>query len=442
MTFATSFLTTTVFAYLNRVHSSRRLARECRRNLEAIWLVEGLAPGYRTIAEFRKLNGKALKAACKDFVALCKELDLLGGEVVAIDGAFFNASASDASVVTKTRLEKDLKQIEVDIDAYCRDLDAHDQQERDGTADLGTASDLEAKLDKLKARQARKQAQIKQLQDSGETQLSRTDPDARALRKAGQKTTGYNVQNTVDAKHKIIVDHEVTNAGNDAEQLAAQAIAAKAALEVDNLIAVADAGYYSERQLADCAAANITAYVGIPDKHQTVRAQGRFSGAQFQYVGGADVYVCLGGEVLRPQGKPAPIHGILRRRYTRPAKACQGCPLKGICLPESGAGRQIYRSEHAAVAEIHGQRMAEQGRERMAQRASLVEHPFGTLKRWFGWDHFLVRGFEKVRGEMSLMVLGYNLIRVINILGLAALRDYCAQRLPRGQTATQAEVAA
>jgi transposase/cell division protein FtsB len=431
-----------IFGYLNRVHSSRRLARECRRNLEAIWLVEGLAPGYRTIAEFRKLNGKALKAACKDFVALCKELDLLGGEVVAIDGAFFNASASDASVVTKTRLEKDLKQIEADIDAYCRDLDAHDQQERDGTADLGTASDLEAKLDKLKARQARKQAQIKQLQDSGETQLSRTDPDARALRKAGQKTTGYNVQNTVDAKHKIIVDHEVTNAGNDAEQLAAQAIAAKAALEVDNLIAVADAGYYSEKQLADCAAANITAYVGIPDKHRAVRAEGRFSGAQLQYVGGADVYVCPGGEVLRPQGKPAPIHGILRRRYTRPAKACQGCPLKGICLPESGAGRQIYRSEHAAVAETHGQRMAEQGRERMAQRASLVEHPFGTLKRWFGWDHFLVRGFEKVRGEMSLMVLGYNLIRVINILGLAALRDYCAQRLPRGQTATQAEVAA
>lgn len=431
-----------IFGYINRVHSSRRLARECRRNLEAIWLVEGLVPGYRTIAEFRKINGPALKAACKDFVALCKELDLLGGEVVALDGAFFNASASDASVVTKTRLEKDLKQLELDIDAYCQGLDARDQQESGAAADLGTAGALDAKLAKLKARQARKQAQIKHLEDSGETQLSRTDPDARALRKAGQQTVGYNVESTVDAKHKLIVHHEVTNAGNDAEQLARQATAAKEVLGVDSLIAVADAGFYSEAQLAACAQANITTYVAIPDKHQAITAEGRLSGAQFHYIPGADVYVCPGGEVLRPQGKPAPIHGVLRQRYTRPARACQGCPLKGICLPEKTGRRQIYRSEHAPVAEAHRRRMAEEGTERMRQRASLVEHPFGTLKRWFGWDHFLVRGFEKVRGEMSLMVLGYNLTRVINILGLQAFRDYCAQRLTSGRMAAQAAVVA
>jgi len=431
-----------IFGYINRVHSSRRLARECRRNLEAIWLIEGLAPGYRTIAEFRKINGRPLKAACKDFVALCKELDLLGGEVVAVDGAFFNASASDASVVTKTRLEKDLKQIELDIDAYCQGLDAQDEQESGSALDLGTTCELDAKLAKLKAQQARKQAQIKRLEDSGETQLSRTDPDARALRKAGQQTVGYNVESTVDAKHKLIVHHEVTNDGNDTEQLARQAMAAKEVLEVDRLIAVADAGFYSEVQLVACAQANITAYVGIPDRHQTVTAEGRLSGAQFHYIPGADVYVCPGGALLRPQGKPTPIHGILRQRYTRTARACQGCALKGICLPEKSGRRVIYRSEHAPVVQAHRQRMDEEGRERMRQRASLVEHPFGTLKRWFGWDHFLVRGFEKVRGEMALMVLGYNLTRVINILGLQAFRDYCARRLTGGRMAAQAAVAA
>jgi transposase len=431
-----------IFGYINRVHSSRRLARECRRNLEAIWLVEGLAPGYRTIAEFRKINGPALKAACKDFVALCKELDLLGGEVVAVDGAFFNASASDASVVTKTRLEKDLKQIELDIDAYCQGLDAQDEQESGSALDLGTTGELDTKLAKLKAQQARKQAQIKQLEDSGETQLSRTDPDARALRKAGQQTVGYNVESTVDATHKLIVHHEVTNDGNDAEQLARQAIAAKEVLGVDRLIAEADAGFYSEAQLAECAAANITAYVAIPDKYRAVSAEERFSGAQFPYLLQVDAYICPGGQLLRPQGKPALRRGVERTRYTCPASQCKGCPLKAACLPARTPQRQIWRSEHAEVAEAHRERMATEGRERMVQRASLVEHPFGTLKRWFGWDHFLVRGFKKVRGEMALMVLGYNLTRVINILGLQAFRDYCARRLTGGRMAAQAAVAA
>jgi hypothetical protein len=283
-----------------------------------------------------------------------------------------------------------------------------------------------------------RRAQIKDLQERGETQRSRTDPDARVLHKRGQQTVGYNVQSVVDHKHRLIAHHEVTNAGNDSGQLAAQAIAAKKVLGVAALTVVADAGYYSEAELAACAQANIAVYVPIPDKYQPILAAGRFSGAQFQYVAGADAYVCPGGEVLRPQGKPAPIYGILRQRYTRPPTACQGCPLKCVCLPGKTPRRQLYRSEHAAVAEAHRQRMAAEGAERMRQRAGLVEHPFGTLKRWFGWDHFLVRGFAKVRGEMALMVLGYNLMRVLTILGWQAFRDYCAQRLSCHGAATPA----
>jgi hypothetical protein len=324
--------------------------------------------------------------------------------------------------------------LELDIEAYCQALDAQDECEREAAPVLDAERALPEKLEKLKARQARQRAQLDRLEASGETQLSGTDPDARALRKTGQSTVGYNVQNVVDAKHKLIVHHDVTNAGNDAEQLAPQALAAKEALGVDRLVADADAGYYSEAQLAECARADIEVYVPIPDKHGAVAAEGRFSGVQF--------HSAAGGEVLTPQGKPNPICGVRRTRYTRPATACQGCLLAVVCLPEKTRQRQIYRSEHAETVEAHRRRMAEAGTERMRQRAGLAEHPFGTLKRRFGWDHFLVRGFEKVRGEMGLAALGYNLTWVLNILGLRAFRDYCARRLRDHRAATEAAIAA
>jgi transposase len=419
-----------IAGYLDRVHSSRRLARECRRNLEFMWLLEGLTPGYRTIAAFRQRNGPALRAVCKDFIVLCQDLDLLGGEEIGIDGAFFNASASAASVTTKTRLEKQLKQIERTIGDYHQGLDAQDAQEQGLSEDLSKAPELAAKIVKLQARQACKQAQFKQLEDSGETQISRTDPDARALSKAGQSLVGYNVQSVVDSKHRLIAHYAVTNAGNDTAQLAPQALAAQAVLAVDGLVVVADAGYFNEAQLADCAQANIRVYVPLPDYDKRLTAQGRLSGASFAYRPDTDVYRCPGGHDLHPYGEPHRRAGTGTRytRYSRPPGACQDCPLRAACLPKSGR-RQIYRSEQAPVVDALRQRMAGEGPARMRQRAGLVEHPFGTLKRWFGWDHFLVRGFEKVWGEMSLMVLGYNLTRVSHILGLQAFRDYCAQRL-------------
>ena len=334
--------------YLNRVHSSRRLARECQRNLEAIWLLEGRAPGYRTIAEFRRVNGPALKATCREFVAVCKELDLLGGEVVGIAGTFVSAWASDASVVIKTRLERELKQIELDIDAYYRGLDAQDEQEREAPGSLAANPPCPRRSNGSRSarRAGRRRSRIWR---SAARPNSRVLTRRAGLHKRGQQTVGYNVQSVVDHKHRLIAHHEVTNAGNDSGQLAAQAIAAKEVLGVAALTVVADAGYYSEAELAACAQANIAVYVPIPDKYQPILAAGRFSGAQFQYVAGADAYVCPGGEVLRPQGKPAPIYGILRQRYTRAPNACHGCPLKCVCLPAKTPRRQLYRTEHAAV---------------------------------------------------------------------------------------------
>jgi len=416
-----------LYGYINRVHSSRRLERECRRNLECIWLLEGVVPCYRTIAEFRRVNGQALRRANREFILLCKDLELLGGETVGIDGSFFNASASDASILTKQTLEAELKQIEGDINAYHQQLDGNDRAEGKHGDLFGDDPALGAKLEQLKRRQARKQAQLKQLHDSGETQLSRTDPDARSLSKGKQHTVGYNVQSSVDAKHKLIVHHEVTNAGNDSQQLSRQCTAAMDVLGVDRLSAVADAGYYSEAELAASQAAGATVYVPIPDKHKATKAQGRLSGARFHYNAHIDAYTCPAGELLPPRGAAHEKNGVLRTRYSRPACQCKDCPLQAVCLPKPDAARSVYRSEHAELVAAHRQRMAEQGAERMRQRSGLVEHPFGTLKRWFGWDHFLVRGFEKVRGEMSILVLGYNLTRVINILGVVAFRKYCAR---------------
>jgi transposase len=418
-----------LYGYINRVHSSRRLEHACRVNLELIWLLEGLVPSYRTIAEFRRVNGKALRAVNREFVLLCKELELLGGETVGVDGSFFNASASDASVVSKKTLESELKEIDEEIERYHRLAESTDTEEGQ-TGDLfGDDPALSDKLNKLKKRQERKRAQIKRLEDSGEKQLSRTDPDARSLSKGKQHTVGYNVQQTVDAKHKLIVHHEVTNAGNDSEQLSKQCTGAMEVLGVETITAVADAGYYSEGELAACEAAGANVYVGIPDKHKAVTAQGRLSGKHFHYNARIDAYSCPAGELLHPRGRPQKKNGVWRTRYSRPSGRCQGCALQGVCLSKPEAARSIYRSEHADVVEAHRKRMAEQGAERMRQRAGLAEHPFGTLKRWFGWDHFLVRGFEKVRGEMSLMVLGYNLTRVLNILGVDRFQQHCAERV-------------
>lgn len=418
-----------LFSYLNRVTSSRRIAHECQRNLEFIWLLEGLRPSYRCIADFRTTHGEALQASCKDFVLLCKKLELLGGELVAIDGAFFNGNASDKSILSKRQIEKELEQIEVQVGAYHQALEVQDQAEQ-GQPEAQSRGEVEAlgvKLEQIKAHQAKREAQLKTLEACDQTQLSRTDPDARMLSKSGQRVVGYNVQNVIDAKHKLIVHHEVTNAGNDAEQLSAQAKAAKDILEVGSLEVVADGGYYSEKELAACQAAQITAYVP-PCAEHVAPEDGRLSCAEFRYDPMQNAYVCPAGALLLPRKEKATRQDkkpgeISRTGYSTRKAVCATCALKDKCLPPSGK-RLIWRSEHAELIAQHRQRMEQEGAARMKTRASLAEHPFGTLKTWFGWRHFLLRGFKKVRGEMSLMVLGYNLTRVINILGLDAFRAY------------------
>jgi transposase len=424
-----------LYGYINQVRSSRRLDREACRNLEMIWLLKNLKPGYRTIANFRKENWKALKAVNRSFVLLVREIGLVGGTVVAIDGSFFHGDASKASIFTRKRLAEQVANLDREIEAYGKSLEDNDAAEAshrgDGHGDGGggDSGDLGARVKELMAKRWRALADLDRLEASGETQISLTDPDARLLSKNGQTLAGYNVQSVVDDKHKLIVASSVVNDSSDVGQLHAMSKAAKAALEAETLQVLADAGYYSSTELKACEDDGIEAYVPSPEGNGVLEKQGRFSLKNFSYDPAADAYRCPAGELLRPtKGRFTNTSGRVEIRYLSRKAICGACPLRARCLTEKSAHRSIGRWEHEDVLERHRARM--QGAdELMRRRSAIVEHPFGTIKCRAGYRHFLVRGFNKVRGEWNLMALCYNFTRVLNILGFERFVAYMAAKI-------------
>ncbi|MGB9654189.1 MAG: IS1182 family transposase, partial [Pseudolabrys sp.] len=423
-----------LYGYINQVRSSRRLEREASRNLELIWLLKNLKPGYRTIANFRKENWEALKAVNRSFVLLVRELGLVGGSVVAIDGSFFHGDASKASIFTRKRLAEQITKLDLEIEAYGKSLEDNDAVEAKdqtknqtrgrtdgpGNGGGGDGGNIGAKVAALMAQRSRAQADLARLEDSGETQLSLTDPDARHLVKSGQGVAGYNVQVAVDDKHKLIIASEVVNDSSDVGQLHAMAKAAKEALDAEALQVLADEGYYSSTELKACEDDGIKAYVPVPKGNRQIEKKGRFSLKDFSYDPAADAYRCPAGELLRPmEGRWENTSGRTEIRYASSAKTCKACPLKARCLSPTASRRTIGRWEHEDVLERHRARMRDAS-ELMRRRSGIVEHPFGTLKCRAGYRHFLVRGLDKVRGEWSLMALCYNFTRVLNILGFEA----------------------
>ena len=417
-----------LYGYMQRIHSSRRLEREAVRNLELMWLVEGTKPTYKTIADFRKNNSTALKATHRDFVLLCKELNLFGDEEVGVDGSFFKADTSKSPIYTAEKLDKQLSQLEKKIQAYQEALEKQDAaDDATGKGSLSDDAQLAEKIKRLQEKQAEKQKLQQQLKDSGNKQISTVDEDARLLTKRGQTMGGYNVQIVVDDKHKLIVADEVTQDGNDTAQLAPMLAKAQEILQSENLAATADSGYFDGNQIKTCEENNITVYVAVPDKSKRIAEQGRFTREQFSYDAEQDCYVCPQGNTLNRCGQLQNRENKHYIRYKSKASVCGQCPLRSQCLGEKTKLRQIERWEHQAVVDRHKQRM-KQRPDAMKKRGALVEHPFGTLKNRAGSQHFLMRGLEKCRGEFSLMTLAYNFTRVLNILGIDKLRDYCVQR--------------
>ena len=404
-----------IYGYLNRVQSSRRLEREAGRNLEVMWLLTRLVPDDKTIADFRKDNGPALRKVCARFVELCRKMGLLTKASVAIDGSKFKAVNNRDRNFTRGKVERRRAQLEESVARYLSQLDTADRQEPSEALAHKTTR-LKEKLAKLKEEMGKLAAYEKQMLAAPDQQISLTDPDSRSMATSGRGSgvVGYNVQVAVDTEHHLIVTHEVTNTGSDRSQLASVAKQAKAVLKTERLEAVADRGYFNGEEILACDQAGITVTLPKP-MTSGAKSEGRFGKQDFVYLPEEDVYRCPAGERLKFYYENEENGQKLRRYWTN---ACRNCALKAKCT--TGKERRITRWEHEHVLEAV-QRRLDENPQAMRQRRETVEHPFGTIKARMGATHFQMKTLPKVATEMALSVLAYNLTRVLNIVGIKPL---------------------
>jgi transposase len=401
-----------IYGYLNRVQSSRRLEREAGRNVEVMWLTGRLIPDHKTIADFRKDNGGAIRKVCARFIMLCRAVGLFGEASVVIDGSKFKAVNNRDRNFTRAKMERRLAQIEESVTRYLHQLDTADRQEPSEARTTKTTR-LKEKIAKLKEEMQRLYGLKARMMATPDQQISLTDPDSRSMATSGRGSgvVGYNVQVAVDTDHHLIVMHEVTNVGSDRAQLARVAKEAKATLERANLDVVADRGYFSSEEILKCEQAGITVTLPKPMTSSPLR----FGKQDFRYVAGEDVYICPAGERLT-RSFTTQEHGLILHRYL--TNVCQSCAIKQRCT--KAKERRITRWEHEHVLEAVQRRLDEHP-EKMRQRRETVEHPFGTIKARMGATHFLMKTLPRVASEMALHVLAYNLTRLMNIMGIQPL---------------------
>jgi transposase len=404
-----------IYGYLNRVQSSRRLEREAGRNVEVMWLTGRLIPDHKTIADFRKDNGAAIRKVCAKFIELCRQFGLLATASVAIDGSKFKAVNNRDRNFTAAKMQRRMAQIEDSVARYLQQLDTADRQEPSEALAAKTER-LQEKITRLKEEMARLGDLKTRMLASPDKQISLTDPDARSMATSGRGSgvVGYNVQASVDTDHHLIIAHEVTNVGTDRAQLSPMAKMAKAVLGADELDAVADRGYFSSLEILACDRADVTVTLPKPVT-SGIKAKGRFGKHDFRYVPADDVYVCPAGERLTYHYTNEE-NGLTLRRYW--TNACRHCAIKARCT--TGKERRITRWEHEHLLEAV-QRRLDENPDKMRTRRETVEHPFGTIKMWMGATHFLMKRLKNVRTEMALSVLAYNLTRVMNIIGIRPL---------------------
>jgi transposase len=403
-----------VYGYLNRVQSSRRLESEAQRNLELIWLTGRLAPDFKTIADFRRDNGEAIRKVCKEFVLLCRRLNLFTDGIVAIDASKFKALNNRDKNFTDRKLQARIEQLEDSIKRYLIELDRAD---RDVTAVLpGRVTHLKEKIVKVKQQMQALEAIGERMKASKDGQISLTDPDARSMATSGRGTgiVGYNVQTAVDAKHHMIVAHEVTNVGHDRDQLANMAKLAKAATGEGALVALADRGYYEGYEILECERAGVAAVLPKPMTSNNL-ADGLFDKRDFVYDAKTDEYRCPAGKIAIYRFTSEEGGKTLHKYWS---SDCPQCPMKSRCT--TSKYRRIARWEHEDVLDVVQERL-DGAPEAMRLRRQTVEHVFGTLKAWMGSSHFLTRTLPRVQTEMSLQVLAYNLKRAIKVLGTEPL---------------------
>jgi len=403
-----------IYGYLNRIPSSRRLEREAQRNLELIWLTGRLTPDFKTIADFRKDNGGAITAVCSRFVVLCRAMKVFSHAVVAIDGSKLKAVNSRDRNFTAGKVKARRKQLDESVARYLAELDRADRDP--SLLPEGHIPHLKDKLAKVREQMEKLDAIERQLQDVPNHQISLTDPDARSMTSSGRGTgtVGYNVQAAVDAEHHLIIAHDVTNTGHDRTQLSTMAMKAKDALGARRMTALADRGYFNAPEILACEQAGIIPLVPKPLTSNS-KAEGRFDKRDFTYDSTTDEYTCPAGERAIHRFSTEE-NGLILHKYW--SSACPGCPMRARCTTASY--RRITRWEHEHVLETMEMRLDARPQAAVARRQT-VEHVFGTLKSWLGTTPLLTRTLPKVRTEVSLAVLAYNMKRMIKIMGTQSM---------------------
>jgi transposase len=402
-----------IYGYLNRVRSSRRLEAETHRNIEVIWLLRQLKPDFKTIADFRRDNRKAFRPVFRQFVLLCKQLDLFGRELLAVDGTRIKAVNNKDRNFTRASLAEFIKLADKKLDDYLQRLDKSDAAEQE--AGGSRVKNLAEKIAAVRERRTRCQKMLAELDRTGESQISLTDPDSRAMAAHTHVAVGYNAQIAVDTKHKLIVEQQVTNQVVDMGLLTQTAEPAKEVLGVETIAAVADKGYFKIEDIEACEKAGIVSYVPRPQRGPSVRA-GLFRKDEFRYDAATDRYVCPAGQRLHPYSSSL-LRDLKKTNYVNKL-ACDDCAIRSRCT--GGKFRAVSRLENEAVLDRMQARLAARG-DVLDRRRETVEHPFGSIKQWMNQGAFLMRRLDRVRAEFSLTALAYNLRRVLNIVRFADL---------------------
>jgi transposase len=417
-----------IYGYLNRLRSSRSLERECKRNLELMWLLNELTPDHNTIANFRRDNPQAIKLVFRKMVTLCKRLDLIGGKVIATDGTKLRAQNSKKNNYNQKKIDEHLAYIENKLHEYLDALDVADTAETIGLDPDLNKEKIREKITRLNARKQQYKKLEQQLLETGQEQISTTDPDSRKLPIRQQiLEVCYNIQTSVDDKHNLPIDFKTTN-NNDTHALANMAVRAKAILGNTEFIELADKGYHTGEEIRKCHEAGIETLVAIPKTPVSSQAPDpAYNQDQFHYDKENDYYLCPQGQKLTSSGTWYQHHPYKTKQYK--TKSCKGCPVKVQCT-KSKKERVIERSENIEATQRNKQAI-ENNKELYKRRQEIVEHPFGTIKRQWGFDYTLMKGKKKVDGDVGLIFIAYLFTRMRNILGMPGLFEAIAGRISR-----------
>jgi len=411
-----------IYGYLNKIRSSRKLESEIKRNIELMWLTQGLIPSYKTIANFRKDNPIALQTIFKEFSLLLKHLKLITGDLVAVDGAYLRANASKNTLIMKKTVQNDIYKINKDIKNYMTILETTDKENSEINLNISKED-----IDNLQDKKQRFQKDLDLLESLGKEQHNKTDKDATVMSKPAHNLMAYNSQITVDNTFKFIVNTDISTNGHDLDQLHNMALKTKEIIDNPNMIFTADKGYYSSIEIKKCVDDGIETIVPLRNTATKKKIKNaRFSKNQFTYNHKDDCYICPNNQILNNCHTQYKRGNRMLDVYRLSSTICKSCPLKSSCLSDRTNYKQMYRWEHESIIDDYTKKMnTNEARDIVKKRGSIVEHPFGTIKRTLGWDHFLVRSKKKVLGENALIMFTYNFRRLLNLIGIAIFKKLC-----------------